>query len=236
MLRWTFCFAMALMAVVAEAAPVQNGGFEKVPPAALKALAVTRGKAFNSGLVFVNGKLVPPPYVVSRYGTAIVVNDRQVTGQIIPWSKFQGTQKGASSDSSSDATSVDDLFDDSGFVMNSAAKSYLDSLNKARTKIDRALRDNKFFFFGTRYSRLDGEERMLRELLKVLPETLRDAKSGEDIFNRLHRAGVMFLSPAICTDLYANRFDYLTLMDVRQKFKEKVTTDSILMSGDSLTL
>ena len=60
---------MALMA-----APYVPQPCEKVPDPALSALRITKGKVSSTGMVFVNGKLVPGPYVVSRYGTAIRVN------------------------------------------------------------------------------------------------------------------------------------------------------------------
>ena len=60
-----------------------------------KALKVTRGKSIRSGLVFVDGKYLPPPYVVERYGNALRINGVQVTTPLIPWSDFLRTQDGA---------------------------------------------------------------------------------------------------------------------------------------------
>jgi len=68
---------------------------EAVPGEALKALQVARGKPCNNGLVFMDGKYIPPPYVVKRYGTAIMINDIQVTAPLIPWEEFVKTQSGA---------------------------------------------------------------------------------------------------------------------------------------------
>lgn len=80
----------ALAAIqVADAAPA------KVPVAALKALKVTRGKPISSGMVFMDGKYIPPPYTVERYGTAIRINNIQVTGPLIPWDEFLKTQPDA---------------------------------------------------------------------------------------------------------------------------------------------
>ena len=67
----------------------------KVPTAALKALKVTRGKPITTGIVFMDGKYIPPPYVVERYGTAIRINKIQVTGPLIAWDEFLKTQPGA---------------------------------------------------------------------------------------------------------------------------------------------
>ena len=115
----TLFLAACALLVAAQAAP----SFEKVPDPAMAALKGTRGKPFTSGLVFCNGAYVKPPYRVIRYGTAIFVNDQQVTDQIVSWKAFLATQDGyvapvaASAKPQSAATkesrsSVDDLFDD----------------------------------------------------------------------------------------------------------------------------
>lgn len=82
-------------AAVLLAAFAAVADFPRVPKAALKALKVTRGKPFNSGVLFVDGKYVPPPYTVERYGTALRVNGQQVTGPLIAWDEFLKTQEGA---------------------------------------------------------------------------------------------------------------------------------------------
>ncbi len=66
-----------------------------VPFEVAKALKVTRGKSIRNGLVFIDGKYVPPPYVVERYGNALRINGTQVTGPLIAWSEFLRTQEGA---------------------------------------------------------------------------------------------------------------------------------------------
>ena len=115
-----------------------KSAFATVPKQALVELKATVGKPFSSGLVFVNGKFLDPPYKVERYGTALRINGIQVTNEIIPWTEFLKTQAGvrvekvdpppaaaapapvqetasaaeetATSDSSID--DIDDLFDD----------------------------------------------------------------------------------------------------------------------------
>ena len=108
--------------LLADAAPPT---FEKVPDAARTALKGARGKPIRRGVVFVNGRYLPPPYTIWRRGTAIYVGDVQVTGQVVPWSAFMMAQ-GAGGVSSAPAAprkveekkpvaaakSVDDLFDD----------------------------------------------------------------------------------------------------------------------------
>lgn len=103
--------------------------FEKVPNAARTALSGTRGKSVDAGLVFANGHFIKPSYKVARYGTAIYVNDTQITGQIVPWRAFLDAQDGAAprpavrpkpavapvpapAAKPAAAKTVDDLFDD----------------------------------------------------------------------------------------------------------------------------
>ncbi|MBO7683363.1 MAG: hypothetical protein J6T51_01380 [Kiritimatiellae bacterium] len=118
--------AAAFFAAAASAMP-------EIPKASAKALGVTRGRPFSSGLVFVEGKYVDPPYVVERWGTGIRINGRQATGQVINWNEFLKTQDGVkvsksepepappapepaapppAAEEDSDDTSLDDLFDD----------------------------------------------------------------------------------------------------------------------------
>lgn len=71
-----------------------RNGFESVPKRALVELKAAVGKPIDTGLVFVNGKYMPPPYKVERYGTAIRINGMQVSNQVVPWDEFVKTQSG----------------------------------------------------------------------------------------------------------------------------------------------
>lgn len=120
---WAVAFAAALVAGVASAMP-------EIPKASAKALGVTRGRPFSSGVVFIEGKYIEPPYVVERWGNGIRINSKPVTGPIVPWSEFLKTQDGVkvtktesapppaapapapAANNDLDDTSLDDLFDD----------------------------------------------------------------------------------------------------------------------------
>lgn len=95
----TRCAAAAVVAVLLSSAfaaePSAKRAFESVPRQALVELKATVGKPFSSGLVFIDGKYLAPPYKVERYGTAIRISGHQVTGQIIRWDEFLKTQPGA---------------------------------------------------------------------------------------------------------------------------------------------
>jgi len=65
-----------------------------VPKEAVKALQITKGKPCKTGVVFMDGKYIAPPYVVKRYGTAIMINDVQVTAPLVAWDEFVKTQSG----------------------------------------------------------------------------------------------------------------------------------------------
>lgn len=129
----------AMVLVVGALALADALAFQAIPKASAKALGVTRGKSFSAGAVFVNGKYLPPPYVVERWGTGIRINSTPVTGQVIDWNEFLKTQSGVKVTKSElpaeaspsaaapesapppapvsvsthvDASSLDDLFDD----------------------------------------------------------------------------------------------------------------------------
>ena len=108
--------------------------FESVPDQARVALKGSRGKPIRTGLVFVNGHYVKPPYVVARYGTAIFVNNIQVTDQIVSWRMFVASQPGMATAKPQPAkpapaapakkvASIDDLFDDDSSSSAPAASS-----------------------------------------------------------------------------------------------------------------
>ena len=85
--------AFAVVVSAAEAAEAKRS-FGTVPKQALVELKATVGKPFSSGLVFIDGKFIPPPYKVERFGTAFRINGNQVTRQVIPWDEFLKTQPG----------------------------------------------------------------------------------------------------------------------------------------------
>ena len=265
--------------LAASAAPVDTCGFEKVPNDALKALQMARGKPFTAGAVFVNGKYIPPPYVVSRYGTAIMINGCQVTGQIVPWYKFTGVRPAPAEDSLDDlfgdepsapapeppaakapekanefkeAKSIDDLFADDEedappqpaaakpaagkpaapaaeaaapqkkFVHTARTRQLLETIDKERTTIDRNLRSNCFYFFSPRYSTVRGNLLILGSMAEKLPDAMRDSTSADDLYARLRRSGLGFVSAEVCTDLYANRLTFPSLYDLRSRMREVI--------------
>ena len=119
MRRLVLFATLACSALAAVAAP----RFEKVPAQAQEMLKGARSKSVSTGLVFVNGHYLKPSYRVARYGTAIYVNDTQVTGQIVSWNAFLATQDGyvapvapvkpaAPAPKKKAEKTVDDLFDD----------------------------------------------------------------------------------------------------------------------------
>lgn len=120
-------WALAVAAVASAAA----FAMPEIPKASVKALGCTKGKSFSSGVVFVEGKYIEPPYVVERWGNGIRINSTPVTGQVISWNEFLKTQKGvkvvktetpaapapapapvADVYDDFDDSSLDDLFDD----------------------------------------------------------------------------------------------------------------------------
>ena len=85
---------MAILLVAALVAAFAQAAFAPNPKGAVKALKVEKGKPFRTGLVFIDGKYISPPYTVERYGLVLRINKIPVTGPLIPWEKFVRTQEG----------------------------------------------------------------------------------------------------------------------------------------------
>lgn len=114
---------LGIFGALALAAGAAVPQFETVPSGANKALKAVKGKPIRSGIVFVNGRYVKPPYVLMRSGTALFINHgTQITDQVVPWKTFIATQGGASAATpapkaaapapAKTVQSVDDLFAD----------------------------------------------------------------------------------------------------------------------------
>lgn len=69
-------------------------GAIEIPKASGKALGVTKGKPCQTGLVFIDGRYIEPPYVVERWGVGIRINGMPVISQVIDWTEFIKTQSG----------------------------------------------------------------------------------------------------------------------------------------------
>lgn len=240
-----------LLTTVAMAIAVQAASsFEKVPDPAMAALKGTRGKPFTAGIVFSNGAYVKPPYRVIRYGTAIYVNDQQVTGQIVPWKAFLATQDGYSAPAapakaapSAPKKSVDDLFDDepakptasekaaaeaveaaavaAGFSANAKSEALLKKVNAARLEVQRKLKDGNICFYGSRYGRVIVEPRVAKALLDVLPEAISDAANGAALAAAMRAKGFVFMSRELCEDLIDHRRDYPQILERRRAMREE---------------
>lgn len=236
----------------------EQPSFEKVPDQARTALKGALGKPIRTGFVFVNGHYVKPPYRVARYGTAIFINNIQVTGQIVPWKAFLAQQTGmtalpapaAPAPAPKKTSSIDDLFDDDNapapaasaaasapepaggpFEMSARARQQLKRINDYRTDVDRRLRQGQFCFFGVRYARIDVTPRLGRDLIGTLPEAMRDASDGNDLFSRMRSRGFIFMNAALCADLIENRADYTALVERRQVLKEENDLQKLLSTG-----
>lgn len=238
------CATAAMSVLAAFAAP----RFEKVPDQALELLKGARSKSVSSGFLFVNGHYVKPSYRVSRMGTAIFVNDVQITGQVVPWASFLATQDGyvppakpaaAPAPKKKAEKSVDDLFDDApaespaaeekpaeeaegpvAFSPNAKSAALLKKVDEARIETRRRLRDGYVCFYGSRYARVLVEPRIARGLLDVLPEAMRDAKNGAALAAALRQKGYPFMGRELCEDLVENRADYLEIVRRRESIKE----------------
>lgn len=246
-----------LAAALACAAVAAAPKFEKVPSAAMKALQGVRGKLVSSGLVFANGHYLKPPYRVARLGTAIFINDEQVSNQIVPWKAFLATQSAAASAAPAPAAAqpkkaADDLFDEEpvvdkaaearkaaakqeeqavSFTPNAQSKKLMKRINDNRSLIDRTLRGNNIIFFGSRYGRVKVDPQLAIKLLNVLPEAMAEANDGAALSAMMRAKGFPFMSKELCEDLIANRKDYLLLVERREKLRAESELQNVIQGS-----
>ena len=284
---------IGLFAVAAEAA-VRD--FEEVPSSANKYLKAVKGKPIRTGMVFVNGHYVKPPYILMRSGTALFVNHgTQITGQVVPWKAFLATQGGVIAAQQAVAAQaaaqaavaqpaapkrttptparqavvqdIDDLFDDTppppppkpspspspstspqvasnmaalsdaeaaadaSFEPNDHSRALLKRINDQRSYYDRKLREGNVIFFGSRYSPVTVDSRLVRGLLAVLPEAMREADDGAQLFAALRGKGIVYLSREICDDLVENRQDYRQVNEYRKAIEKDHELRKLLENG-----
>ena len=254
------CAAIGIAGALVLAAGAAAPQFEEVPAGANKALKAVKGKPIRSGMVFVNGHYVKPPYVLMRSGTALFVNHGiQITGQIVPWKAFLSTQGGAAPAAPQPAApaqpravqNVDDLFADtpppaaktaspsapattaaeSSFTPNEQTRRMLKRINDRRSYLDRKLREGNVIFFGVRYPTVSVEPRLVRSLLAVLPEAMREANDGAQLFAVLRSRGVNYLNREICDELVENRQDYLQIIEHRKEMEKNDELQNLLGTG-----
>lgn len=238
---WARTLCMLVVGVALGGFAAQK--FEKVPDQAQSALKGSRGKPFFSGFAFVGGAYLKPPYRVARYGTALFVNDVQVSGQIVPWRSFLATQEGyvppakPAAAPKEEKKNVDDLFDDAPdpakddakkspepqitFKANAKSDRLLKQVNDARVSVQRKLKAGNVVFFGVRYAPVVAEQRVAKSLMAVLPEAIRDAANGAELASTLRAKGFVFMNLQLCEDLIEHRADYPALVERRKQLLEE---------------
>ncbi len=247
---------IGVIGALAMAAGAAVPQFEEVPTAANKSLKAVKGKPIRTGMVFVNGHYVKPPYVLMRSGTALFVNyNTQVTGQVVPWKTFLATQGGAAAQRPATPAparttqSVDDLFadappppskttattagaaEDVDFTPNAQSDRLLKRINDRRSYFDRKLREGDMIFFGSRYAPVSVDPRSVRALMAMLPEAIRDSNDGADLYARLRAKGFPYMTREICEELVENRTDYSALVERRKEMEKADELNKLLRQG-----
>ena len=248
---------IALMGALVLAASAARPEFEEVPAGANKALKAVKGKPIRTGMVFVNGHYVKPPYVLMRSGTALFVNySTQITGQVVPWKAFLATQGGASAQKPAapaqprTAQNVDDLFadappppsktpapaaadvaEDVDFTPNEQSQRLLKRINDRRSFLDRRLREGYVIFFGSRYAPVSVEPRSGRALMAILPEAIRDSSDGADLYGRMRAKGFPYMTRELCDELVENRVDYSRIVERRNEIEREDEVNKLLRQG-----
>ena len=86
-------------------------------------------------------------------------------------------------------------------------------------------------FFGSRYSPVTVEPRLVRSLLAVLPEAIRDANDGAQLHAALRAKGVTYLSREVCDDLIENHQDDLKIIEHRKEMEKDAELQNLLGTG-----
>ena len=109
---------------------------------------------------------------------------------------------------------------ESSFTPNEQTRLMLKRINDRRSYFDRKLREGNVIFFGTRYSPVTVDTRLVRSLLAVLPEAIREANDGAQLFAMLRGKGIAYLSREVCDDLVENRADYPQILEYRRAIEK----------------
>ena len=86
-------------------------------------------------------------------------------------------------------------------------------------------------FFGTRYSPVTVDSRLVRGLLAVLPEAMREADDGAQLYATLRSKGIVYLSREVCDDLVENRQDYHQVIEHRKTIAKDDELRKLIESG-----
>ena len=103
--------------------------------------------------------------------------------------------------------------EETSFTPNEQTKRMLKRINDRRSYFDRKLREGNVIFFGTRYSPVSLDSRLVRSLLTVLPEALRDA-------------GIAYAVDQ-CVDLISSGVSGIHLYTMNNPYVAKRITDAV---------
>jgi len=120
---------------------------------------------------------------------------------------------------------------EASFTPNEQTRLMLKRINDRRSYFDRKLREGNVIFFGTRYSPVTVDARLVRSLLAVLPEAIREANDGAHLFAILRGKGIVYLSREVCDDLVENRADYPQILEYRRKIEKDDELRRLLEGG-----
>ena len=75
------------------------------------------------------------------------------------------------------------------------------------------------------------DPRLVRSLLAVLPEAMREANDGAQLFAALRSKGIVYLSREVCDDLVENQQDYRQLIEHRRTIAKDDELRKLIESG-----
>jgi len=59
---------------------------------------------------------------------------------------------------------------------------------------------------------------------------MKDSTSPDDLFARMRKSGLGFVSMEVCTDLYVNRLTFPAIYELRNRIREEISRQKALTS------
>lgn len=114
------------------------------------------------------------------------------------------------------------------FERNQKVEALARKVSEYRTKIDKHLRSGGLCIFtvGSAPKLLDA--RQAQEFVNVIPEILRDAKSGPDLIAKLRAKRVIYVDQSLGPLFLANRADYLQYQALREEYRRDAATRRVM--------
>lgn len=169
----------------------RDGEYRQVDQAAVRDLGTTEGIPATNGFVFIDGKYIEAPYIVTRQGNGIFINGHLVEQPLILRRKTAEWTR---------ATVLVRTDEDRA--------NYEDRLNKG-----------DYYFLGSAHGRMTGTADGARMVLGTLLPILKTSKTATEVEERMVAAGFTWFDDQAAQAFFAHRDDLKDLEARVEKLK-----------------